>query len=219
MKYYQDITLLPDAEANLGFLWQKVYQQIHLALVQNSFESDDTFINKDGKEVKINKSYIAVSFPKYHDKEFPLGNKLRLFAPTEEKLKQLDISKWLNRLTDYTHFTSIRNVPSSVEQYAYFKRKQFDTNIERLARRRAKNKNEPLEQALKYYSGFKDQKSKLPFINMISLSSDKNINFSQKKRFRLFVEREIVKHAAGDKFSCYGLSSRNNDKQATIPWF
>ncbi|MFK5986842.1 MAG: type I-F CRISPR-associated endoribonuclease Cas6/Csy4 [Pseudomonadota bacterium] len=219
MKYYLDITLLPDAEANLGFLWQKVYQQVHLALVENSFESDEVFINQDGKEEKIKKSNIAVSFPKYNDKEFPLGNKLRLFAPTEEILQQLGITKWLNRLTDYTHCTSIRDVPSSVEQYAYFKRKQFDTNLERLARRRAKRKNESLEQALLYYVDFKDKESKLPFINMISLSSDKDINFSQKKRFTFFIERELVKRAVGGKFTCYGLSNRKLDGQATIPWF
>ena len=69
MNYYQDITLLPDAEANIGFLWEKVFQQVHLALVEKK--------NPHGK------SGIAVSFPGYGNKGFPLGNKLRLLAPTQ----------------------------------------------------------------------------------------------------------------------------------------
>ena len=34
MKFYQDTTLLPDSDITLGFLWQKVYQQVHIALVE-----------------------------------------------------------------------------------------------------------------------------------------------------------------------------------------
>ena len=52
MNYYQDITLLPDADIGLYFLWQKVYQQIHLALVEN--KSAD------------NASAIGVAFPEYN---------------------------------------------------------------------------------------------------------------------------------------------------------
>ena len=213
MKYYQDISLLPDAEVNLGFLWQKVYQQLHLALV----------------EIKTvdNKSEIAISLPEYCDKQpaknetdkFPLGNKLRLFAVTQEQLQQLDVAKWLNRLTDYTHVTSIKEVPLSADKFVYFKRKQFDTNVDRLARRRAKRKGESFEQALKYYTNFKDQKTRLPFVNMLSLSSNKNLIFSEKKKFRLFIEREIVDQESVGEFSCYGLSSRELSKQATVPLF
>ena len=125
MKFYIDITLLPDADIALGFLWEKVYQQLHLALVEN--------------KVSEYESAIGISFPKYGDKAFPLGDKLRLFAPTQEQLKKLDIGRWLNRLTDYTHHTSIREVPSDVNVFVYFKRKQFksasklEADIERRA--------------------------------------------------------------------------------------
>ena len=192
MKYYLDITLLPNAEANLGFIWQKVYGQVHLALV----------------ELKTANGYsnIAVSFPEYSNNVLPLGNKLRLLAPTRELLEQLNVNKWLSRLTDYTHCTSIKEVPSSVSQYACFKRVQFHTNVERLARRRTKRKGESFEQSMKYFDGFKDQESKLPFINMLSLSKD--------ERFRLFIDKEVTEQAEAGKFSCYGLS-----KTATVPWF
>ena len=192
MQFYLDITILPDAEANIGFIWQKVYQQLHLALVEQK--------TVDGN------STIAISFPEYGNKAFPLGSKLRLFATSQEQLQQLDLAKWLNRLTDYTHRTSIKEVPLSVEQYARFKRVQFDTNPERLARRRAKRKSEPLETALAYYADFEDKQSKLPFVNIQSLSKD--------QRFRLFIEQEIVAQAECGEFSCYGLS-----KTATVPWF
>ncbi|MBL4575077.1 MAG: type I-F CRISPR-associated endoribonuclease Cas6/Csy4 [Opitutaceae bacterium] len=195
MKYYLDITLLPDAEANLGFLWQKVYQQVHLALVEN--------------RIAENRSEIAVSFPKYGDKTFPLGDKLRLLAEEKNQLEQLKVGEWLNRLTDYAHITSIKTVPSEVSEYAYFKRKQFDTNIERLARRRVKRKGETFEQAMKHLKGFKGKESGLPFINIKSLSGSHS--------FRLFFEQKIVDISEAGDFNCYGLS--HEKKQATVPWF
>ena len=51
MNYYVELQLLPDDEINIGFLWQKVYQQVHIALVEN--------------KVAENESAIAVSFPRY----------------------------------------------------------------------------------------------------------------------------------------------------------
>ncbi|NRB23692.1 type I-F CRISPR-associated endoribonuclease Cas6/Csy4 [Shewanella sp.] len=192
MKYYLDITLLPDAEANLGFLWQKVYQQIHLALAEHK-TADNT-------------SAVAVSFPEFSQDKYPLGSKLRLFAASESALQALDIPQWLQRLTDYCHCTSIKAVPSAVTQYAVFNRVQFDTNIERMARRRAKRKDETLEQALEYFKGFTDQASELPFINMKSLS--------RQHFFRLFLQKKSVSAAVTGSFNTYGLS-----KTATVPWF
>ena len=192
MKYYIELTLLPDADVNLYFIWQKLYGQIHLALVEHK--------NADGN------SDIAVSFPEYKRNKFSLGSKLRLFSQTQEQLQQLDIDKWLNRLMDYCHCTSIKDIPQSVDTFVRFKRVQFDTNVKRLARRRAKRKGEPFEQALKYFDSFEDQESKLPFVNMNSLSKN--------ERFRLFIEKEMVEQAEPGEFNCYGLSN-----QATVPWF
>ncbi|PCJ39524.1 MAG: type I-F CRISPR-associated endoribonuclease Cas6/Csy4 [SAR86 cluster bacterium] len=190
MKHYLDITLLPDAEANLGFIWQKVFQQIHIALAENKLPNGN--------------SAIAVSFPEYSDK-FPLGSKLRLFSPTVEILEQLNVNQWLNRLSDYTHCTSIKEVPESVA-HTRFKRKQFTTNPHRLARRRVKRKGGTLEEALQYYATFEDKESKLPFINMNSLSGE--------SKFRLFIDKEEAAEPVQGEFNCYGLS-----KTATVPWF
>lgn len=191
MKYFIDITLLPDAEANLGFLWQKVYQQIHLALVEN----------KSGE----NQSLVAISFPEYGTKAFPLGSKLRLMAEEATLLEALNLSKWLNRLTDYCHYTTVKPIPG-VTEHAVFSRKQFNSNVERLARRRAKRKNESYEQALAHFEGYENEQSELPYINSQSLSKD--------ERFRLFIQQDKNQNNVPGVFDCYGLS-----KTATVPLF
>ncbi len=192
MKFYCDITLLPDVEASLGFIWEKVFQQIHIALVET--------------KVGDKESAIGVSFPKYGDKPFPLGDKLRLFARSEALLEQLALGKWLSRLKDYVHCTSVREVPAGINKFACFTRKQFDTSVERLARRRAKRKGESFEQALQYYEGFKEYQTKLPFLNVKSLSKD--------YKFKLFIDRAFIGEPVSGNFSCYGLS-----QQTTVPWF
>ena len=197
MKYYLDITLLPDAEANLGFLWQKVYQQLHLALVEN--------------KIAENQSAIAISFPKYGDKVFPLGDKVRLLANEEEQLKQLNIEKWLSRLTDYTHLKPIKEVPLTVNQFACFKRKQFKSNLIKEATRRAKHTGESLEVAMEHFKHYQAESS-LAFINMTSLSMEGDI--SKNRNFKLFIERKNLEEQVQGIFNCYGLS-----KDATVPWF
>ncbi|MBV1883424.1 MAG: type I-F CRISPR-associated endoribonuclease Cas6/Csy4 [Pseudomonadales bacterium] len=192
MKFYRDITLLPNVEANIGFIWQKVYGQVHLALVEQKTESGN--------------SAIAISFPEFGNRDFPLGSKLRLIAPESEQLQKLNIGKVLNRLTDYTHCTSIKEVPETVEQYACFKPKRFKNNPERLARRRAKRKSESFDEALAHYAGYEEQKSNLPYVNVQS--------FSKGTSFKLFIEKVVTSDKVPGEFSCYGLSS-----VATTPWF
>jgi len=97
-------------------------------------------------------------------------------------------------------------VPEKITGYACFKHIKLKGNKEKLARRRAKRKGESFQEALKYYSNYKEYRSKLPYINMNSLSNE--------QRFRLFIEKQIVERAHKDTFSCYGLS-----KAATIPCF
>lgn len=196
MKYYQDITLMPDAEANLGFLWHKVYQQIHLALADN--------------KIAENQSAIAVSFPDYGGKQFPLGDKLRLFSGTQAQLEKMNISQWLSRLTDYTHVKPIKPVPEAINQYACFQRKQFKSNLLKEAERRAQYKGESLEAALAHFAHY-EKESALPYINMTSLSTKDNIS---PRNFKLFIEREFFDQSQSGLFNCYGLS-----KAATVPWF
>ena len=193
MKYYLDITLLPDTDITLGFIWFKVYQQVHIALAEN--------------KVAENRSEIALSFPCYGDKSYPLGNKLRIFSTEKTQLEKLAITTWLKRFNDHTHITSIKAVPDNISEFICVKRKQCKTNLSRLARRRAKRKGETFEQALQHFASFNDEQSKLPFINVKS--------HSKNEQFRLFIDQVKVQKGSLGEFNCYGLSK----DQATVPWF
>lgn len=192
MKFYIEVTLLPDVEIGLNFLWQKVYQQIHLALVE---------IQDANKQVPI-----AVAFPEYEKDTFYLGKKLRLFANEQSQLDALDIQKWLARLSDYVHFTKVREVPADITQYVCFGRLQAKSNIERLARRKARRENITEQNALALLKGFKDERLKEPFVHLKSLSGGQD--------FRLFISKRKVEQAVTGSFNLYGLSAF-----ATVPWF
>ena len=192
MKYYREISLLPNADISLYFIWQKLFQQIHLALAENKSEDNATS--------------IGVAFPGYDAVKFALGTKLRLFAENEQLLTQMHCAKWLTRLSDYVHVSSIKPVPEKVTGHACFKHIKLKGNKEKLARRRAKRKGESLYQALAHFADYKERSSKLPYINMTSLTNG--------QRFRLFIEKETKEQLQAGYFSCYGLSN-----STTVPLF
>ncbi|MCL7421367.1 MAG: type I-F CRISPR-associated endoribonuclease Cas6/Csy4 [Methylobacter sp.] len=192
MKYYIDITLLPGPEIPLYFLWEKVYQQLHLAFVENQEEG---------------KIRVGVAFPKYDKEKLHLGNKLRLLATDSEILRKLNLDMALARLVDYVHITQIREVPEKIDGYAFFKRIQLKSSNERLIRRRAKRQGISYEQAASYFEGRKENYSIAPFIHIKSHSTG--------KRYRLIIEREDTVIASSEAvFSTYGLSNRS-----TVPLF
>jgi CRISPR-associated endonuclease Csy4 len=192
MKFYRELTLLPQEDVNLYFIWQKLYQQIHIALVENK-EGDNT-------------SAIGVSFPEYNADNFFLGTKLRLFAGDEQALEQMQCEKWLNRLKDYVHIYPIKPVPEKLAGHACFKHIKLKGNKEKLARRRAKRKGETLQQALSHLENFEEQGSNLPYINMTSQTNG--------QRFRLFIEKQTMEQPQTGLYSCYGLSNTT-----TVPLF
>lgn len=193
MKHYQEITLIDQAEISSYFIWSKLYTQLHIALA----EIKDT----------NNKVNIGVSFPQYlfekNDKnsKVNLGKKLRLFAQNEADLKKLDLKKWLDRLTDYVHITSIREVPENINSYAIYKRKQVKTNATRLARHRVKRGDIGFDEALARYSNVVTT-TDLPFVQMKSLTSD--------QVFKLFIEKKNAEQSESQVFSTYGLSSESS---------
>jgi CRISPR-associated endonuclease Csy4 len=188
MKYYIEVTLLPNAEIPLFFLWEKVYQQVHLALVEVKRE--------DGTVA------IGVSFPGYDEKRNGLGNKLRLFSQTSAELEELAISKWLSCLMDYVHITTIRDVPNKMKGYAFFKRVQTKGSKLRLARRKAKRESISLDVAIENLKPYKEKSSKLPYIRIKSLSSE--------RRYRLMISSlETAKNHSSYTFSTYGLGDNS----------
>jgi len=191
MKVYIDITLLPSDDIGHHFLWEKVYQQVHLALV----EKQDT----NGASI------IGIGFPEFCAEKQRLGRKLRVFAPDRVVLDALDIPNWLNRLTDYVHLTRIRDVPDTGDRYERFSRLQVKSKPERLARRAAKRGGISYEEELGNRMHMKPEKTKAPFIWTRSLSNG--------NRFRLFIIREEF-GPEGNIFSAYGLS-----KGGALPLF
>lgn len=213
MKSYLEITLLPNPEVGINFLWSKVFQQIHLGLVE---------IQDDQGHVPV-----GISFPDYvtGEKFSLLGSKLRLFAMDEATLIQFNAGKWLSRLSDYVHCTSIRPLPEKLMGYAIYQREQPKTNKERLARRYAKRHNIDYETALNStidltahlnpnpeykmqfrYSDMPQRNVSTPFIRLKSLSSD--------TAFCLWIKKTVTAEPTGTAFSTYGLSAAS-----TVPEF
>lgn len=193
MNYYIEVTLIGNDKFSPYELWSQLYPQLHLTLVEVK--------NAD------NKVNIGFSFPQYRfhqDKGVGfIGTKLRLFAESESDLKQLDIRKWLDRLEDYVHITSIREVPSDIKGYAIYKRKQVKTNAQRLARHRVKRGDICFDEALARYSNVVTT-TNLPYIEMKSLSTSDQ---QSEKRFKLFIEKQPAEKTETQVFSTYGLSS------------
>lgn len=192
MKYYREITMLPSADIELNFLWAKVFQQIHLGFVEI----------KDSNGIVP----LGISLPEYHSEYGPLGRKLRIFSISKENIEEFDADIRLKRLSDYVHLTGVRDVPGRIKSFCRFKRQQPKTNVERLARRKAKRKGISIEQAISELKDFEDKQVDTPFINMQSLS--------KKKRFRLFILKEVCDTPVYEGFSTYGLSP-----VSTVPEF
>ncbi|WP_417614936.1 type I-F CRISPR-associated endoribonuclease Cas6/Csy4 [Oceanisphaera sp.] len=210
MNYYQDITLLPDADIALGFLWQKIYQQVHIALVEQKVDEQH--------------SAIAVSFPGYGSKGFPLGNKLRVLAKDKAQLEKLNLTGFLGRFEDYTHLKSVQPVPESATHIAFVRRRvkgqaRIEKDMMDKARRWAEKSGQSLEVCLQQLEKSKPSaESKLPFIWMESQETKTRTPTSSAK-FPLFIERIELQDANEGLFNCYGLSTERGGNTASIPHF
>jgi CRISPR-associated endonuclease Csy4 len=197
MQVYQEITLLPEAEISLGFLWQKVYQQIHIALVEH--------------KVADNESAVAMGFPEYGSKGFPLGRKLRLFASHEEVLQSLNIATYLSRLSDYVHLKSIQPVPETAS-YASFVRHHVkgEARIEKDHQEKAQlwatKSGKSLQECLRELAKTRPEPSNdLPFLWTESQETKKR-DGDLVRKFPLFIRRSVQPVARAGALTCYGLS-------------
>ncbi|MEN9898182.1 MAG: type CRISPR-associated endoribonuclease Cas6/Csy4 [Pseudomonadota bacterium] len=214
MRFYCEITPLPNPEINIHFLWSKLFGQLHLGLVE---------MKDDQGRVPI-----GISFPDYvaDEKYSVLGGKCRLFAHDEATLIRFNAQKWLEHLKDYVHCTTIRPVPEKVKGYAIYQREQPKTNQVRLAKRYAKRHDIDFETAFNgtvqlltdkapvdatYKMAFRycDLSRKavpMPFIRLDSLSN--------RHTFCLWIKKTDVLVSSGTHFSSYGLSANS-----TVPEF
>ncbi len=210
MNYFQDITLLPDGDIALGFLWQKIYQQVHIALVE--------------QKVDARHSAVAVSFPGYGSKGFPLGNKLRVLAKTKEQLEQLNLAGFLIRFEDYSHLKSIQPVPEEVTPVAFIRQQvkghaRIERDMQAKAELWADKSGKTLEECLQALTKSKPRaESKAPFIWMESQQT-KAVNPEHSARFPLFIQRVEAEQPNEGLFNCYGLSAARGEGAATVPHF
>ena len=192
MKFYQEITLLPSSDISLGFLWGKVFKQVHLAIVEQLDENGN--------------STIGISFPEYNkNKKIGIGEKFRLLSINNDNLENLNIKKWLARLSDYVHMTSIRPVPGKIEGHILYQRERFKSysHMRRLMVRKAKKEGISVEEARSHFDGFQEKISKNPFINMHSETTG--------QKFKLFILRKEVNGPTGDgTFGSYGLGTKSS---------
>ena len=191
MNYYQDITLIPDGEVSLSFLWTKVFTQLHLALAEEQ--------QREGM-VKT-----ALAFPEYQDKG--LGGKIRILAPSAEQLERLHLKQRLERLSDYVHLTTIRKIMERrITGYSIYSRYQPDESVERKARRYARrHEGVSYENALDLLNQ-REKTHNLPFIQLKSVSTAQT--------FSLFIKKTPCQSEQGGTLSTYGLSD-----SASLPEF
>ena len=196
MKYYIEVTLIPDSENTIYFLWKNIYPQLHLQLVKN--------------KNNIGNSAIGVSFPDYKPRF--LGKKIRLFSQEESQLEAFSVNECLEKFKDYVHIKSIQAVPNEITHYANFYRVQVKSNVERLIRRSVKNRKCTPTEAMTIFEGVSDKETNLPYIQMKSNSNGES--------FKLFIDcyqQPCEKNQPPKQknyFNCYGLS-----KHATVPVF
>ncbi|MBJ9985828.1 type I-F CRISPR-associated endoribonuclease Cas6/Csy4 [Acinetobacter sp. S40] len=202
MQYYIELTLLPDEDTSAYFLWSKVYTQLHIAFVEHI----------DAQE----KIPFGVSFPQYRINQQKqtgfLGNKIRIFANTENELQQLNLESWLERLVDYVHIKRLSEVPKDIKSYAYYYRvnpkMDLDTRIAHQARRR----NISLSEAKQHFKEYVDQPVTEPYVSLKSLSAKREENID--RFYRLYIGKSFADEAKAGKFGTYGLS-----RMAAVPEF
>lgn len=212
MRYYQELTLLPGAEVSLNFLLPKVFMQIHYAFGQ--------YMNQKGY------NDIGISFPNYASTG--LGDKIRLIAPDEASLTQLDVMRYMEKLNDYIYFLKTRMIPqrkicgySIYSRYrppagymqpqkqgpAVFSHYAPNKPLERMARRFAKRHPDvSYEEALKLIKLPKSD-LQLPYITKVNSKSTGQY-------YQIYVQKKSVDTLIEGGFSSYGFSST-----ASVPEF
>lgn len=184
--HYLDLALLPDPEISEPHLLGALYGRLHIALVEHREDR------------------IGVSFPGYRLAPRAIGNVLRLHG-SADILKRLMEADWLKGVRDHVKSTDIQPVPGGVP-FRTVQRRQFQTNVERLRRRRMRRRGETAEEAARAIPDSVADRPDLPYVQMRSRSTG--------QPFCLFVALgSPAQESVPGPFNSYGLSNT-----ATIPW-
>lgn len=184
MDHYIEIYILPDPEFSASMLMNTLFAKLHRALVE------------------AGNNEVGISFPQAQK---TLGDRIRLHG-NRNALQRLTELNWLKGLTDYTGATATTPVPDKCK-YRIIKRVQAKSSLARMYRRSVKNGWLTEDEAEKKINASKEQRLKLPFLQLKSHSSGQT--------YRLFIQQgKLMDTPQEGKFSTYGLSD-----DATIPWF
>ncbi|BAH77670.1 type I-F CRISPR-associated endoribonuclease Cas6/Csy4 [Solidesulfovibrio magneticus] len=187
MDSYIDIRVQSMTELVDTHILNTVYSKLHLQL---------SALNSGG---------VGVSFPEVDETKYTLGRSIRVHGSKHE-LVTLMATNWMMRLHDYAVASPILCTPSKVN-YRIVHRVQVKSNPERLQRRLMKRHGVGEDEAKQRIPNSIAQRTKLPFINVKSISTGQD--------FKLFVSHGPLQSVASSgTFSSYGLS-----QTASIPWF
>lgn len=196
MNYYLELTIIGNPELTPYQIWSKLYTQLHLAFVEQKDEQD--------------KVGYGVSFPQYRtlaDKKIAyLGYKLRVFAPTEQALSALNLDKWLERLVDYIHISSIRSVPNDIKGYANYYRATPKMILDERITHQAKRHGVPYHKAAERFEGYKEQSLVYPHIQLTSQTNHQS--------YPLYIGKQAAEILTDGRFGTYGLS-----RTSSVPEF
>lgn len=177
--HYVDLKVVPDPESGPTQLLGALYDNLHLALVQ---QRRDT---------------IGISFPDYSLSPRTLGTTLRLHGSRAD-LQQLMATDWLKGMRDHVRTKEIAASPTDAP-HRTVQRKQFKTNAERLRRRRMRRKGETEEQARIAIPSSVERRPDLPYVHLHSRST--------LQPFCLFITLgPPLRQAISGPFTSYGLS-------------
>ncbi len=187
LTYYQEITLLPEEEIPVSFLMSKVFLQLHLGIASQMTDVDT--------------SKIGISFPQYRNEAdgWDLGTKIRVFASSEEELRQLNLKRLLHRYQDYVHCIKPRKIPErQIHGYAIYSRYHQESSIAQKARRYAKRHGGSETDAAELFSA--TDWREMPTLKLTSLSNQHTYWICVDKRE---VESDTEEH----QFNSFGLSN------------
>lgn len=205
MKYYQEVEIVPQTEINAYHILTHVVSGIH----------DRIVVNDTGD--------IGISFPDYQYNESnsrgSLGRKLRIFAPTEQKLINLKLLDELSKISDYINISDIDEVGDKATGYEVYTR-VHTKNLEKEALRLQKHLNakrgatEQLTYDEVLINCVKWRKGTLNHL-FIYLKSNSN-----EHGYQAHIKRDVLSEPTKNfHFNTFGFSNTDTEKLSSVPWW
>lgn len=176
MKYYFNITLLPDTEMQATLLMNAICAKAHKAFFD------------------LHSTTIGVSFPKYN---VTLGNTIRVHG-SEVDLQKLHSANWLGGMNGYCKIDGITVVPAGVKYRTVYRRQP--TMSQSKLNRLLKHGTITNDKLKNYKAKMLSEKGlALPYIDLVS-------NSNGKRHRRYIELGELLDKPVEGQFDQFGLS-------------